>query len=188
MVRKMKISNVIERQEPQEATPEPEEHVNTTTNPTEVAVFEATHELPPDAAIVESAATVPEPPTPKPKRPPRRKKEPAAVAVAVAAAPTTPPIDSNPPAPEVEHPAEEIKIAAKAKAKPRAKPKAKPKDKPVPTQDYPTHDDEGQRIRPPPSMEKPTRPETPEQFWNSTLKNMKDKKDRQYASLIQAAF
>ena len=182
MVRKMKISNVIERQEPQEATPEPEEHVNTSTNPTEVAVLEATHELPPDAATVESAATVPEPPTPKPKRPPRKKKEPAAVAVA--AAPTTPPIDSNPPAPEVEHPAEEIKIAAKAKAKPRAKPKAKP----VPTQGYPTHDDERQRIRPPPSMEKPTRPETPEQFWNSTLKNMKDKKDRQYASLIQAAF
>ena len=184
MVRKIKISNVIESQEtpgegappttPEPApptTPEPEEHVKT---PTEVAVFETTHEPPPDAANLESTAAAVEPPTPKPKRPPRKKKETTVV----------PTVEPDPPAPEVEHPAEEIKITAKARAKPRAKPKAKT----VSTSEFPTHDDEGQRIRPPPSTDKPTRPETPEQFWNSTLKNMKEKKDRQYASLIQSAF
>ena len=175
MVRNLKIKNVIENyisQETQEiqetptTAPEPEEHVNTPIE-TEVAVFEATHELPPEAANFESAATVVESTTPKAKRPPRKKK--ATTATPATADPPTPPpepqrdstskeVEPDPPAPEVEHPAEEIKIAAKAKAKPRAKPKAKP----VPTQGYPTHDDEGQRIRPPPSMERPTKPETPE--------------------------
>ena len=158
MVRKIKISNVIESREapgegappttPEPApptTPEPEEHV--ITPPTEVAVFETTHEPPPDAANLESTVAAVEPPTPKPKRPPRKKKE-------------TPAVEPDPPAPEVEHPAEEIKIAAKAKAKPRAKPKAKT----VSTPEFPTHDDEGQRIRPPPSLERPAMPETPEQF------------------------
>ena len=160
MVRKLNIKNVVgndisqgtqETQETQETpttTPEPEEHVNTPIE-TEVAVFEATHELPPDAANVESAATAVEPTTPKPKRPPRKKKE----------APTTavPPPETDLPAPEqtsaltswevepeVEHPAEEIKIATKVKAKPRAKPKAKP----VPTQDYPTYDERGRGFDP----------------------------------------
>ena len=101
---------------------------------------------------------------------------------------TTPPptpID-DPPVPEVEHPAEEIKISPpKAKAKPRAKPKAKQIQT---TPNFPTHDDEGQRLRPPPSLERPTKPETAEEFWNNTLKNMKEQTDRQYATLIQAAF
>ena len=198
MVRKIKVTEVQEeaiaeeeqqeQQEPQEpqeeatppatepepaATPEP--HDNTTTTPTEaVALFEATIEPGAEAATNEA-------PTPKPKRPPRKKKEKETHEPKT----TPPPIEESPPTPEVEHPAEEIKISPpKAKAKPRAKPKAKTKTTPT----FPTHDDEGQRIRPPPSLERPTKPETAEEFWNNTLKNMKEQKDRQYASLIQAAF
>ena len=201
MVRKIKVTEVKEepiaeeeagqeQQEPQEpqepqeeatppaTEPEPtiEPHENTTTTPLQteaVALFEATIEPGAETATIE-------PPTPKPKRAPRKKKEKEET--------PTPPSNEEaiPPTPEEEHPAEEIKIPSpKAKAKPRAKPKAKQ----VSTkQSFPTHDDEGQRLRPPPSVERPTRPETPEEFWNSTLKNMKEKKDRQYASLIQAAF
>ena len=196
MVRKIKVSDVIESPGPQEeaspptrtqepATPEPEEHVNT--EPTNVAVFETTPELPP-TAVVEAAGrdATAELPTPKPKRPPRKKKEKAEEGKATTMTTTPPPTSiDDPPVPETEHPAEEIKISPpKAKAKPRAKPKAKTN----PTPNFPTHDDEGQRIRPPPSLERPTKPETAEEFWNSTLKNMKEKKERQYASLIHAAF
>ena len=203
MVRKIKVTDVQEgtnEQEPQDQAtppatePEPttEPHENTTTTPLQteaVAVFETTVEPTPQAnAVAESAdSTLAEPPTPvpKPKRPPRKKKE--KEAAAPNPDPTPPPTEEAiPPTPEEEHPAEEIRIPPpKAKAKPRAKPKAQQ----VSTkQSFPTHDDEGQRLRPPPSVERPTRPETPEEFWNSTLKNMKEKKDRQYASLIQAAF
>ena len=183
MVRKIKVSDVKEEQgsqeeaappttDPEPATPEPEDHAITT--PTDdVVIFETTLEPATEGATVE-------PPTPKPKRPPRKKKEKETHEPKT----TPPPIEESPPTPEVEHPAEEIKIPPKAKAKPRAKPKAKT----VSTQGYPTHDDEGQRVRPPPSMERPTRPETPDEFWSNTLKNMKEKKDRQYASLVQAAF
>ena len=139
------------------------------TTPTEaVALFEATIEPGAETATIE-------PPTPKPKRAPRKKKE----------TPTQPPNEEpDPPAPEEERPAEEIKIPTppptpKAKARPKAKPRAKK---------LPTHDDEGQRIRPPASLERPVRPETPDEFWSNTLKTMKEKKDRQYATLIQAAF
>ena len=194
MVRKIKVSDVIESQGAQEeaapptttqepATPEPEEHVNT--EPTNVDVFETNPELPP-TAVVEAAGgdATAELPTPKPKRSPRKKKEKAEEVMTMTTTSPPTPIE-DPPAPEVEVPAEEIKISPpKAKAKPRAKPKAKTK----PTPNFPTHDDEGQRIRPPPSLERPTKPETPEEFWHSTLKNMKEQKDRQYATLIQAAF
>ena len=195
MVRKIKVTDVQEgtnAQEPQDPAtppatatePEPttEPHENTTTTPLQteaVALFEATIEPSAETATIE-------PPTPKPKRPPRKKKE--KEAAAPNPDPTPPPTEEAiPPTPEEEHPAEEIRIPPpKAKAKPRAKPKAKQVS--TKQQGYPTHDDEGQRLRPPPSMERPTRPETPEEFWSSTLKNMKEKKDRQYASLIQAAF
>ena len=190
MVRKIKVSDVIEGQEPattttaqEPATPEPEPHeIKAPTD--DVALFEATHELPPDAAVVEAAGdATAEPPTPKPKRPPRKKKEKGEATTTTTTA--TLPTEPSPPTPEEEHPAEEIKISPpKAKAKPRAKPKAKQ----VSPQQFPTHDDEGQRLRPPPSMERPTKPETAEEFWSNTLKNMKEKKDRQYASLIQSAF
>ena len=201
MVRKIKVSDVIEPQEdptttatdtatatePEQATPE----AHAITTPTDdVPVFETTIEPAPQAdAVAESADSAlaePPTPTPKPKRPPRKKKE--KEAAAPNPDPTPPPIEEAvPPTPEEERPAEEIRIPPpKAKAKPRAKPKAKQVS--TKQQGYPTHDDEGQRLRPPPSMERPTRPETPEEFWSSTLKNMKEKKDRQYASLIQAAF
>ena len=183
MVRKIKVTDVQEErneQEPQDQAtppatePEPttEAHDNTTTTTplqTEaVALFEATIEPGAETATIE-------PPTPKPKRAPRKKKE----------TPTPPPNEEpDPPAPEEERPAEEIKIPTppptpKAKARPKAKPRAKK---------LPTHDDEGQRIRPPASLERPVRPETPDEFWSNTLKTMKEKKDRQYATLIQAAF
>ena len=141
------------------ATPEPHE---STTPTDDVVIFETTIEPATEGATME-------PPTPKPKRPPRKKKE------KETPDPTPPPIENvSPPTPETEHPAEEIKIPPpKAKAKPRAKPKAKQVQT---TPNFPTHDDEGQRIRPPPSLERPTRPETAEEFWNATLKNMKEKK------------
>ena len=184
MVRKIKVSDVIETPPPttdtEPTTTEPHEIKTPTDN---VAVFETTPEAQPDTAVVESASdAAAEPPTPKPKRPPRKKKE--KVDTLEARTPP-PPIEESPPTPEVEHQAEEIKISPpKAKAKPRAKPKAKQ----VSTQQFPTHDDEGQRLRPPPSLERPTKPETAEEFWSNTLRNMKEKKDRQYASLIQSAF
>ena len=76
MVRKIKMSNVIESQETPQAqetpntTPETEVHVNTPTEP-EVVIFETTPEIepPPDAANAKSAATAVEP-TPKPARTP----------------------------------------------------------------------------------------------------------------------
>ena len=83
--------------------------------------------------------------------------------------PPTTPID-DPPTPEMEHSANKSEITHKTKAKPRVKTSS--------TQKFPTHDDEGQRIRPPPSREKPTRPETPDEFWSNTLKHMKAKKDK----------
>jgi hypothetical protein len=88
----------------------------------------------------------------------------------------------------MEHPVEEIKIAAKAKAK--SKPRAKPKPKALVSVIVPTHDPDEvpPQPPPPPSREKHARPETPDEFWNNTIKNMKDKKDKQYASLIKCAF
>ena len=41
---------------------------------------------------------------------------------------------------------------------------------------------------PPPSREKLVKPETPDQFWNNTLKNMKEKKMQQYKALCSNAF
>ena len=185
MVRKIKVSDVIDSQP---ATGEEEATMTTTQEPTipepEEREVEKNPEPPAGATVDSVDSTAAEPPTPKPKRPPRKKKDKEPTEAKTTETP--PPIDEvSPPTPETEHPAEEIQIAPpKAKAKPRAKPKAKQ----VQTQQFPTHDDEGQRLRPPPSMERPTRPETPEEFWSNTLKNMKEKKDRQYASLIQSAF
>jgi hypothetical protein len=86
--------------------------------------------------------------------------------------------------PETEIPTEEIKIATKPKNKAKAKPKVKIQDHPA------THDPDEVPPRgpPPPSREKPRKPETPDEFWQNTLRTMKEKKDRQYASLIAAAF
>ena len=194
MVRKIKVVDIIEPQDPATAiepeTATPETH-DITTPTDDVVPVEASVEphAPPPIALVESADSTPadDPITPKPKKAPRKKKE-KGEATAPNPDPTTPPIvEAKPPTPETEHPADEIKISTPPKAK--AKPRAKPKAKTVPTQQgYPTHDDEGQRLRPPPSLELPTKPETPEEFWNNTLKDMKEQKDRQYATLIQAAF
>ena len=189
MVRKIKVVDIIEPQDPATAiepeTATPDIPPQTPDDPVEASVEP---HPPPPITLVESADSTPvdDPITPKTKKAPRKKKE---KGEAVAPEPTTPPIvEAKPPTPETEHPAVEIKISTPPKAK--AKPRAKPKAKTVPTQQqsFPTHDDEGQRLRPPPSLELPTKPETPEEFWNNTLKNMKEKKDRQYATLIQAAF
>ena len=135
MVRKIKVSDVIESPGTQEeaapptttqepATPEPEEHVNT--EPTNVAVFETTPELPP-TAVVEAAGgdATAELPTPKPKRSPRKKKE---KAEEVKTMTTTPPPTSidDPPVPETEHPAEEIKISPQ---RPKRSPGPNPRPK-----------------------------------------------------------
>ena len=47
-------------------------------------------------------------------------------------------------------------------------------------------------VPPPPkaptSREKPTKPETPDQFWNTTVRNMQEKKMQQYMALGSNAF
>ena len=61
--------------------------------------------------------------------------------------------------------------------------------KPKPQEQPPTHDPDEE---PPPieylRIEKHEKRETPEQFWNNTIKNMKEKKLNQYKSLCSNAF
>ena len=61
--------------------------------------------------------------------------------------------------------------------------------KPKPQEQPPTHDPDES---PPPieylRVEKSEKRETPEQFWNNTIKNMKEKKLNQYKSLCSNAF
>ena len=64
----------------------------------------------------------------------------------------------------------------------RAKAKAKAK-----TEEYDA-DEVPPQPPAPPSREKPVRPETPDQFWNNTVKNMKEKKMQQYKNLCSNAF
>jgi hypothetical protein len=212
MVRKVKVvevsfdgapTNIVEENEA------PEESNITTieeeSNPT------------PDEAYVETTAeplvetpveTTAEPVVMKKKRSPPKAK-------AKAAAAATPPGLEEPQeaeAPEVEIAVEEIKIAdAVPTKKPRAK--AKPRAKPTP---QPTHDADEVRIPrnsklnevevriprnsklnevevppqgpAPPSRAPPIKYESPDEFWNNTIKNMKEKKKKQYEQLAAQAF
>jgi hypothetical protein len=97
---------------------------------------------------------------------------------------TPPPPTPNKSPEKTEIPTEEIKTAAKPKTKAKAKPKVKIQDHP----DTHEPDEVPPRGPPPPSREKKQKPETPDEFWRNTLQNMKEKKDRQYASLTAAAF
>ena len=62
--------------------------------------------------------------------------------------------------------------------------RAKAKAKPV---EYDT-DEVSPQPAPQPSRGKPVKPETPDQFWNNTVKNMKEKKIQQYKFLCSNAF
>jgi hypothetical protein len=178
MVRKVKVvevsfdgapTNIVEENDtPEESNITPIEEES---NPTpDEAYVETTVE-----PLVEASA---EPVVMKKKRSPPKAKAKAAAPGLEEPAPT--PQEAE--APEVEIPVVEIKIADK---KPRAK--AKPRAKPTP---QPTH--EADEVPPqgpaPPSRAPPIKYESPDEFWNNTIKNMKEKKKKQYEQLAAQAF
>jgi hypothetical protein len=130
--------------------------------------------LPADETSVQTSA---EPVVMKKKRSPPKAKAKAAAAPGIEE-------EITPIQPEVEIPVEEIKIAEK---KPRAK--AKPRAKPTPK---PTHDADEVEVPPqgpaPPARAPPMKYESPDEFWNNTIKNMKEKKKKQYEQLAAQAF
>ena len=87
---------------------------------------------------------------------------------------------------EIPVPKIEIKIAPTIKDRKSLPVKRTRKTQPL----VPTHDADEVPPQPPPepSRQKPERHETPEQFWNNTIKNMKEKKLNQYKSLCSNAF
>jgi hypothetical protein len=186
MVRKVKVvevsfdgapTNIVEEHDtPEESNITPIEEEPTPT-PDETSVeplVEASAE-----PLVEASA---EPVVMKKKRSPPKAKAKATPPGLEEPAPT--PQEEEPP--EVEIPVVEIKIADAAPTKkPRAK--AKPRAKPTP---QPTHDaDEVPPQGPaPPSRAPPIKYESPDEFWNNTIKNMKEKKKKQYEQLAAQAF
>jgi hypothetical protein len=191
MVRKVKVvevsfdgapTNIVEEHDtPEESnitTIEEESNPTPDETPVETTVETSTKSrlsLPADETSVETSA---EPVIMKKKRSPPKAK-----------AKATPPgleEEITPIQPEVEIPVEENKLPEIVPTKkPRAK--AKPRAKPTP---QPTHDaDEVPPQGPaPPSRAPPMKYESPDEFWNNTIKNMKEKKKKQYEQLAAQAF
>jgi hypothetical protein len=182
MVRKVKVvevsfdgapTNIVEEHD----TPE-ESNITTIeeeSNPTPDETPVETTVEPPVEASVETSV---EPVVMKKKRSPPKAKAKAAAAPGLE--------QPEEEAPEVEIPVEENKLPEIVPTKkPRAK--AKPRAKPTP---QPTHDaDEVPPQGPaPPSRAPPMKYESPDEFWNNTIKNMKEKKKKQYEQLAAQAF
>jgi hypothetical protein len=88
--------------------------------------------------------------------------------------------------PEVEIPVEENKLPEIVPTKkPRAKAKPRAKVEPKPTHDADEVPPQGPA---PPSRAPPMKYESPDEFWNNTIKNMKEKKKKQYEQLAAQAF
>jgi hypothetical protein len=195
MVRKVKVvevsfggapTNIVEEHDtPEESNITPiEEESNPTPDETSVETSVETStksrlSLPADETSVEPPVeTSVEPVVMKKKRSPPKAKAKAAAAPGLE--------QPEEEAPEVEIPVEENKLPEIVPTKkPRAK--AKPRAKPTP---QPTHDaDEVPPQGPaPPSRAPPMKYESPDEFWNNTIKNMKEKKKKQYEQLAAQAF
>jgi hypothetical protein len=156
----------------------------------------------PDETPVETSVETPVETSAEPVVMKKKRSPPKAKAKAAAAAPGLEELSPTPQeaeAPEVEIPVEENKLPEIVPTKkPRAK--AKPRAKPTPK---PTHDADEVRIPrnsklnevevppqgpAPPSRAPPIKYESPDEFWNNTIKNMKEKKKKQYEQLAAQAF
>ena len=84
---------------------------------------------------------------------------------------------------EIPVPQIEMKNTPSRKTLPVKRAKAKAKN----TEQYDA-DEVAPQPPPPPSREKAMKPESPDQFWNNTVKNMKEKKMQQYKNLCSNAF
>jgi hypothetical protein len=71
------------------------------------------------------------------------------------------------------------------KSLPVKRTKAKPQEEEAPTYDA---DEVPPQPPPPPSRQPSEKRETPDQFWNNTIKNMREKKLTQYKFICSSAF